>query len=127
MQAAVIVDFWSNINNAVWISVFGLLVVASNIFFVRVYGELEFIFATFKILLIVGLNLMSLVLVSGGGPDHHALGFQYWRNPGPFVQYLGIAGSLGRFLGFWTTFSNAVYAYSGVESISVAAAECKSP
>lgn len=70
---------------------------------------------------------MALVVVCGGGPDHHAYGFQYWRNPGPLVQYLGIEGSLGRFLGFWTVFSNAVYAYSGVENISVAAAEAHCP
>lgn len=43
------------------------------------------------------------------------------------VQYLGIAGSLGRFLGFYSVFGNAVYAYSGVESISIAAAEVKNP
>jgi amino acid transporter len=45
--------------------------------------------------------------------------------PGPFVQYLGIPGSLGQFLGFWTTFSNAIYAFSGMENISLAAAEVK--
>ncbi|EMC91161.1 hypothetical protein BAUCODRAFT_316905 [Baudoinia panamericana UAMH 10762] len=127
VAAAVIVDFWSSINNGAWITIFGVLVIASNIFLVRIYGELEFSFAILKIMLVVGLNLMALVLVCGGGPDHHAYGFQYWRNPGPLVQYLGIAGGLGRFLGFWTTFSNASYAYLGVETISVAAAETKSP
>ena len=71
--------------------------------------------------------MQAIVIAAGGGPDHHAYGFQYWRNPGPFVQYLGIEGSLGRFLGFWTTFSNAAYAYSGVEGISIAAAETRSP
>ncbi|KAK5109350.1 hypothetical protein LTR62_007119 [Meristemomyces frigidus] len=126
--AAVIVDFWAAyINNGIWITIFGLLLIASNVFLVRVYGELEFIFALLKIMLIVGLNLMSLIIVSGGGPDHHVYGAQYWRNPGPLVQYLGIAGNLGRFLGFWTTFNNAVYAYSGVETISLAAAETRSP
>ncbi|KAK4497864.1 hypothetical protein PRZ48_010519 [Zasmidium cellare] len=70
---------------------------------------------------------MALVVVCGGGPDHTAYGFRYWHNPGPLVQYLGIDGSLGRFLGFWTVFSNAVYAYSGVENISVAAAEVHCP
>lgn len=30
-------------------------------------------------------------------------------------------------MGFWTTFSNAVYAYSGVEGIAVAAAETQAP
>ncbi len=69
----------------------------------------------------------ALVIVCGGGPDHHAYGFQYWRNPGPFVEYLGIKGDLGHFLGFWTTFSNAIYAYSGIENISIAAAETQAP
>lgn len=54
----------------------------------------------------------AIVIVSGGGPDHTALGFTYWRNPGPFVQYLNVPGALGQFLGFWTTFNNAVYSYS---------------
>jgi amino acid transporter len=64
VAAAVIVDFWSQINNAVWISVFGVLLVASNLFFVRIYGELEFTFASLKIMLIVGLNIMASQLLS---------------------------------------------------------------
>lgn len=36
-------------------------------------------------------------------------------------------GSLGHFMGFWTTFSSAVYSFSGVESISIAASETQSP
>ncbi|KAF4625282.1 hypothetical protein G7Y89_g12884 [Cudoniella acicularis] len=126
--AAVIVEFWNQeISAAVWITVFGVLLIVSNIVFVRVYGELEFTFASLKIMLIIGLNIMALVITTGGGPDHQALGFQYWRNPGPFVEYLGFSGSLGQFMGFYTTFSNAVYAYSGIEGISIAAAETQSP
>ncbi|KAL1968142.1 hypothetical protein VTN77DRAFT_2273 [Rasamsonia byssochlamydoides] len=127
VAAAVIAEFWVTVNNAVWITVFGALLFASNLFLVRIYGELEFIFATLKILLIVGMNLMALVITCGGGPNHEAYGFRFWHNPGPFVQYLGYGGFLGRFMGFWTTFSNAVYAYSGVESISMAAAETRAP
>lgn len=70
---------------------------------------------------------MALVLVCGGGPNDKVYGFQYWSNPGPFVQYLDIPGPLGRFLGFWATFNNAVYAYSGVQNISCAAAETHNP
>lgn len=69
----------------------------------------------------------ALVITCGGGPDHKTIGFEYWRNPGPFVQYLGIGGALGRFLGVWTSLNNALYAYSGIETITVAAAETKSP
>ncbi|KAH8602225.1 amino acid permease/ SLC12A domain-containing protein [Bisporella sp. PMI_857] len=128
VAAAVLVEFWNQeINSGVWIAVFGLLLVLSNMFFVRIYGELEFSFAILKIMLIVGLNIMALVVTCGGGPDHRAYGFQYWRNPGPFVQYLGFPGAKGQFMGFWSTFSNAVFAYSGVENISLAAAETQAP
>ncbi|KAG0651995.1 Proline-specific permease [Hyphodiscus hymeniophilus] len=127
VAAAVIVEFWSSINPAIWITVFGVLLVASNLFLVRIYGELEFTFASLKIMLIIGLNIMALVITCGGGPDHHRYGFQYWRNPGPFTNYLGYTGALGNFMGFYTTFSNAVYAYSGVEGISIAAAETQAP
>ena len=71
--------------------------------------------------------MQSLVITCGGAPDHKAIGFKYWKHPGPFVQYLGIAGNLGRFLGFWKTLNNALYAYSGIENITLTAAETRSP
>lgn len=75
--AAVIVEFWTTaVPSAVWITIFGLLIYASNIYLVRIYGEIEFFFATLKILLIIGVNLMALVLICGGGPGGHVYGFQ---------------------------------------------------
>jgi amino acid transporter len=58
VAAAVIVQFWSTTNSAVWITVFGILLVVSNLMFIRVYGEMEFTFASLKIMLIIGLNIM---------------------------------------------------------------------
>ncbi|ESZ94166.1 amino acid transporter [Sclerotinia borealis F-4128] len=127
VAAAVLVEFWTTINNAVWITIFGALMIITAVTFVRVYGELEFTFSMLKIILIIGINIMALVITCGGGPNHESIGFRYWREPGAFVQYLGIGGSLGRFLGFWTTLNNALYAYSGIENIAVAAAETKNP
>ncbi|RDW77706.1 amino acid transporter-like protein [Coleophoma cylindrospora] len=127
VAAAVLVEFWTTINNAVWITLFGVLMIITAVLFVRVYGELEFTFSMLKIMLIIGINIMALVITCGGGPDHTSIGFRYWREPGAFVQYLGIGGSLGRFLGFWTTLNNALYAYSGIENITMAAAETKNP
>ncbi|KAB8296415.1 hypothetical protein EYC80_009159 [Monilinia laxa] len=127
VAAAVLVEFWTTINNAVWITVFGALMIITAVTFVRVYGELEFTFSMLKIMLVVGINIMALVITCGGGPNHESIGFRYWKDPGAFVQYLGIGGSLGRFLGFWTTLNNALYAYSGIENIAVAAAETKNP
>lgn len=65
--AAVIVQFWNrSISSAVWIVVFGALLVMANMLFVRVYGEMEFGFSMLKIMLIVGCNLM----VSGLSASH---------------------------------------------------------
>ncbi|KAI9641623.1 hypothetical protein NHQ30_009477 [Ciborinia camelliae] len=127
VAAAVLVEFWSTVNNAVWITIFGVLMIITSLTFVRVYGELEFTFSILKIMLIVGINIMALVITCGGAPNHESIGFRYWSNPGAFVQYLNVPGTLGRFLGFWTTLNNALYAYSGIENIAVAAAETKNP
>ena len=56
--AAVIVQFWITINNAIWVTVFSVVLFASNIFLVRLYGEIEFTLAILKICLIVGMNIM---------------------------------------------------------------------
>ncbi|KAJ6076268.1 hypothetical protein N7499_008249 [Penicillium canescens] len=128
VAAAVIIEFWTTINNAIWITVFGLLMLSTALIFVRVYGELEFGFSILKIMLIIGINIMALVITCGGAPNHKSIGFAYWKAPyGPMVQYLGLPGALGRFLGFWKTFDNALYAYSGIENITVAAAETRCP
>lgn len=103
------------------------MVILSCSLFVRVYGELEFGFAILKIILIVIINIMALVVTCGGGPTGAAIGFRYWHSPGAFVQYLNIPGALGRFLGFWSTFSSAIYSYSGIENITIAAAEVDCP
>lgn len=93
VAASVLVEFWSNsVFNAVWITIFGLIMLLSALLFVRVYGELEFFFAILKICLVVGINIMALVITCDGAPDHKSIGFEYWKDPGPFVQHLGVPG-----------------------------------
>lgn len=58
VACAVIIDFWSHINHAVWITVLGGLLIFANTLLISVYGELEFMFAIIKILLIVGINIL---------------------------------------------------------------------
>ena len=95
--------------------------------FKSIYGEAEFCFATIKIVTIVGLLLLALVLDLGGGPDHHRLGFQYWRNPGAMKTYLSTTPNTGRFLGLFKTLVNAAFSYGGVETVAVAAGEAENP
>lgn len=96
--AAVLISFWSDASPAIWMTVCLVVVVAINMLGARAYGECEFWFASIKILCIVGLIIMSFAISVGAGDDG-MVGFRYWRNPGVFVQYAGIAGAFGRFLG----------------------------
>ncbi|KAH3687425.1 hypothetical protein WICPIJ_001602 [Wickerhamomyces pijperi] len=125
--AAVIVSYWTDISQAVWISIIIVLIIASNAFSIRVYGEIEFVFAIIKMSLIVGLIILSIVITSGGGPDHQKIGFKYWHAPsGPFNEYL-TTGSLGRFAAFWKCLSGVVYAFGGTQAVPALAAEIKYP
>ncbi|EIM81052.1 amino acid transporter [Stereum hirsutum FP-91666 SS1] len=126
--AAVLVNYWnSSINNALWITIFGIVVVAINFLGTRAFGEAEFWFASVKVITIVGLIICGLVIDLGGAPDHDRLGFRYWHNPGPLVQYDDIGGSLGRFLGMWSVLIGAGYAYLGTEILGMTAAEIQNP
>ena len=91
-----------------------------------IYGEAEFIFASVKIITIVGLLIMALCLDLGGGPTHDRIGFRYWKNPGAMKEYIG-TGDTGRFLGLFSTLVNAAFSYGGVEMVAVAAGEAENP
>lgn len=79
-----------------------------------------------KVIIILGLIILSLVLALGGGPDHDRTGFRYWHNPGAFATYI-MTGSTGRFLAFWSTLTTAVFAYLGTELVGVTVGECQNP
>jgi amino acid transporter len=124
--ALVLIQFWTDKYAALWITLYILVTFGVGIVFIGVYGEVEFFFAMLKILLVVGIVIMGLVIDLGGVPGQPRIGFAYWKDPGPFVEYIA-SGSWGRFLGFWAVMNNAVYSFSGVESVSVAAAETQNP
>lgn len=97
-----------------------------NIYAVSIYGEAEFIFASIKLLAIIGPLLFAFIIDLGGRPTHDRLGFRYWNNAGAMKAYIS-TGSTGRFLGFLSTLVNAAFAYSGVEMVAVAAGEAENP
>lgn len=127
--ASLVIQFWhgaENINVAAWITIIIVVVVCLNIFAVSIYGEAEFIFASVKIVTIVGLLLLALIIDLGGGPNHDRLGFRYWKNPGAMKEYIA-TGNEGRFLGLFSTLVNAAFSYGGVEMVAVAAGEAENP
>ncbi|CAD6887368.1 unnamed protein product [Tilletia controversa] len=123
--AATLIGFWSDLSPAIWISLCLIIVIVINFLGARAYGETEFWFCSIKVITIVGLIILSFLLDVGAVGERR--GFQYWKNPGPFVQYLGIEGSWGRFLGFWSVLINAGFSFIGTEIVAMAAAEAKNP
>lgn len=97
----VLFQYWTDINQSVWIIITIILTVTVGFSAIRIYGEVEFWFALLKILFIIFLIILGLVIDLGGVPGTPRIGFRYWRDPGPFVEYIA-TGSWGKFLGFWT-------------------------
>jgi len=125
--ASIVIGYWNDtINPSAWITIIIVVVICLNIFAVAIYGEAEFIFASIKIITIVGLLLLALIIDLGGAPTHDRLGFRYWNNPGAMKEYIG-SGNTGRFLGLWSTLVNAAFSYGGVEMVAVAAGEAEDP
>lgn len=97
-----------------------------NVLAVKWFGETEFWAAIGKVLLIVGLLIMTFVVMLGGNPIGDRFGFRYWNNPGSFAAYI-YTGSTGQFIGFLTCLIQAAFAIAGPDYVSMAAGETENP
>lgn len=126
--AAVLINYWNqSVNNAVWMTMCLVVVVIINFLGAGAFGEAEFWFASIKVLTIVGLIILGIIISAGGGPEGDPIGFKYWNDPGAFVQYHGIAGTTGRFLGFVSVLMQAAFSFIGTEIVALCAGEAKNP
>ncbi|KAK3384730.1 amino acid transporter [Podospora didyma] len=129
------------VDNAVWITVFLILVILINMFPVRVFGELEYVFGCFKIIFIIMLIVLMLV-ISTMEPRANAyykqpISTRYWNAPYSFFNPVyhvkdedlqirrTITGSVGTLLGVWTTFTNVLFSYVGMDIVAATAAESR--
>ncbi|KIJ64041.1 hypothetical protein HYDPIDRAFT_28933 [Hydnomerulius pinastri MD-312] len=146
--AATLIDFWQpGVDNAVWITMCLIVAIGINLFGVSMEKQSLCLRGSYvgclfgdsltslpmsntrsiKVITIVGLLILGIVLDLGGGPTHDRIGFRYWKEPGPFVQFDGIAGAKGRFLGFFRVLTQAAFSMIGTEVVAMAAAEAKDP
>lgn len=126
--AGLVIGYWpSDINIGVWLTVMLVLIVALNFMPIKFYGESEFWFAGTKIILILGLFLLSFVLFLGGGPHKQRLGFTYWIDPGAFNTWL-VPGKAGVAAAFFGTLVSSVFPFTfGPEMLIVTAGEMSNP
>ncbi|KAF5096622.1 hypothetical protein DV451_004146 [Geotrichum candidum] len=115
-----IMDFWSD-KVPIWgyFLLFWSAFLGFQLLGVTAFGESEFWLALMKLLGLVAYFIFSIIYAAGGlKGQEHAIGFQYWHNPGAFSH--GFRGVASVFV-FCSTF------YAGCESIAVAATETKNP
>ncbi|KAG7913634.1 uncharacterized protein OGAPODRAFT_13497 [Ogataea polymorpha] len=120
-----LIGFWDTdkkLPDWATVLIFTFIIIMVNIVDVGAYGEVEFWVTMIKLILFVGSIFFCLIATCGGNPLHKTTGFQYWRNPGPFVNYL-TDKPVGKFLGVWRVLVNAAFGYQGSETIGLASGE----
>ncbi|RDW82626.1 hypothetical protein BP6252_03738 [Coleophoma cylindrospora] len=124
---ATVMGYWlPDVNAAAWIAMSLSVCILLNVFAVKWYGETEFVFACTKVLLLVGLVLLTFITMLGGNPHHDRYGFRSWTDGNAMHEYMG-TGVTGRFLGWWKVMLYAAFSVSGPDLIALAAGEMQDP
>ncbi|KAJ5775362.1 uncharacterized protein N7511_000373 [Penicillium nucicola] len=117
--AALVVSYWvdaERVNPGAWITIFLSIIVTTNCISHKFPSRIEFYVSSFKLVVMIGLMILSTVIALGGGPDHDRRGFRYWSNPGPFGSHHHHPhGLLEKFYITCSTMSSATFAYIGSE------------
>ncbi|KAF2658263.1 hypothetical protein K491DRAFT_676514 [Lophiostoma macrostomum CBS 122681] len=126
--AGLVIEYWSPpVNIAVWISIMIVVIVGLNALPVKFYGETEFWFAGTKVIMMLGLLILSFILFWGGGPNHDRLGFRYWKHPGAANTYLE-PGNTGRFVALLSTLVLSAFPFTFAPELLIATGgEMQSP
>lgn len=102
-----------------WVALFMAVFCCSNLIAVRNFGESEFWFAALKIFAITAFLLLGLVAVLGLLPGTDAPGMTNLTGNGGFFP----EGANGLVVGLLAS----VFAYGGLETVTIAAAESENP
>lgn len=116
-----VLSFWTTLGigqKAAYITVFLAVILSMNYWSGRFLGRYEVLLSSFKILVVLGLMMLSLVIALGGGPNHKK-GFHYWRMPGAFANEED-RSALGVFRAIFRTFPPTTLSYLGTELIGMA-------
>ncbi|ODN72876.1 hypothetical protein, variant 1 [Cryptococcus amylolentus CBS 6039] len=120
----VLVAYWApDLHPAICISVGLVLLLVVQVVNVRVYGETEFWISIFKVFLIVGMFIFTIVTMLGGNPLHDRYGFRFWKDPGPFAA----STPTGRAYDIWHAVQWGAYGIVGPDYIALVGGEVKDP
>ncbi|CAG7966838.1 unnamed protein product [Penicillium salamii] len=112
-----LVSYWvdaDQVNPGVWITIFLSIIVSLNCINHRLPSRIEFYMASCKLVVMLGLMILSTIIALGGGPDHDRRGFRYWSYPGAFGSHRRDS-LIDNFSITCSTMSSATFAYIGSE------------
>lgn len=121
IAASITINYWDErgrYHNAIFVTIFLVLIIAINLFGIKGYGEAEFFFSIVKVIAVIGYIILGVILNCGGGPDGGYIGGRYWKDPGAFHN---------GFKGLCSVFVTAAFAFAGTELVGLAAAETENP
>lgn len=132
--SGLIIQYWvPDIDVGIFIGIFFVVITAMNFMPVSIYGEVEFWFASIKVITVLGFLIFGICINAGAGSEGY-LGFKYWNNPGAFQPHLVDESSilannipLAKFVGFWAVLIQAGFSYQGTELVGIAAGETANP
>ncbi|CAD0042405.1 unnamed protein product [Aureobasidium pullulans] len=126
--SGLIIQYWrADLNIGIFIGIFWAVITAVNFLPVSFYGEIEFYFASIKVLTVIGFMIFAICIDAGAG-QHGYLGFDTWKNPGAFAPYLVENNeAVAKFVGFWAVLIQAGFSYQGTELVGIAAGETSNP
>lgn len=118
VACAMTIGYWRpDIDGAVWVAVFWVVICLVNMFGVKGYGEVEFVLSFLKVIAVIGFLICGLCIICGVG-DKGYIGGKYWHNPGSFNN---------GFDGVASVFISAAFSFGGIELVALAAAETENP
>ncbi|KAK3048009.1 hypothetical protein LTS18_013024, partial [Coniosporium uncinatum] len=119
----ILINYWIE-NSALtplWISIFVIVNLAIHVCPVRVFGEVEFVVSTIKVVSVVAFIIVTWCIMGGAGPAGRKRGAEYW-------QLEGLDNGLNNgFKGLASSFVTAAFAQGGVEMVGVVAGETGAP
>ncbi|KAG7663809.1 AGP1 [[Candida] subhashii] len=117
VTASMTIKFWNtSINPNVFVAIFLVLVIFINVCGAKGYAHSEMIMNSIKVMMLVGFVLFGLIVDLGGGPQGF-VGGRYYRDPGAFTDFKGIA----------SVFVTGAFSLGGSEFISLSASETRHP
>ncbi|KAI9798903.1 MAG: hypothetical protein M1833_004406 [Piccolia ochrophora] len=118
-----LIKFWSDRDDLVpmWITVFVIINLIIHFCPVRIFGEVEFVVSSLKVVSVVAFIIVTWAIMGGAGPKGRKHGAEYWQLP-------GLEGGLANgFKGLGAVFVTAAFACGGTEMVGVVAGEAQYP